>query len=190
MAEEEEEIPVKRHPRIRVQKQEQIAYHIYLSGHISSPENFIDEIFLLQTAQEGVRIFIHINSSGGYVDSGLQLINAIRSSNARVITSLESDASSMAALVFLSGHELMVHGNATMMLHNYSGGVVGKSHEMASRVEADGKHFTQLLREICVPFVSEKELKKIIDGADMYLDVEEIRKRIDKMVKKSSSPQV
>ena len=105
----------------------QVAY--YLCGEIREPQYYTELFYTLRSASETDLVYIHINSSGGDFNTGLQIINNIFSSNARVVTILEARAYSMAALIFLSGDELIVHDNCQLMFHIYSGIFAGKGNE-------------------------------------------------------------
>jgi len=69
------------------------------------------------------------------------------------------------------------------MIHNYSGGTYGKGHEQVAQVEAQKKEFGKLAHSIYVPFLTEGELARVIDGADLWMGSDEVRTRLRKMIK-------
>lgn len=154
----------------------QISY--YLSGEIQEPQYYTELFQTLHTASETDLIYLHLNSPGGSFDTGLQIINNIQSSSAHVVTVLEARAYSMAAMIFLVGDELIVHDNCQLMFHIYSGSFAGKGNEQQAQVIALGSWFEKVMFRICAPFLSSAEIEKILKGNDLWLDSDEIRRRL------------
>ena len=102
----------------------------------------------------------------------------MRASSARVVTILEARAYSMAALIFLSGDELVVHDNCQLMFHQYSGIFSGKGNEQQAQVTAVNAWFEKVMTRICTPFLSDAEIDRIVKGSDLWLDSEDIRRRL------------
>jgi ATP-dependent protease ClpP protease subunit len=137
----------------------------------------------IQVAGPEEIIYIHLNTPGGRLDTGVQIINAMQSSSAHIIVGIEANCHSLGTLIFLAADEFIVHDNCLMMIHNFSGGTFGKGNEQQSQLEAQIKWFNQLARNLYVPFLTEDEFGKIIKGEDLWLQSEEIRGRLEKMVK-------
>jgi ATP-dependent Clp protease protease subunit len=154
----------------------QVAY--YLCGEIQEPQYYTELFYTLRTASDTDLIYLHLNSPGGDFNTGLQIINNILASSARVVTILEARAYSMAALIFLSGDELIVHDNCQLMFHIYSGIFSGKGNEHQAQVIAVSGWFEKVMSRICTPFLSDIEIDKILKGADVWMDSDEIRHRL------------
>jgi ATP-dependent Clp protease protease subunit len=154
----------------------QISY--YLCGEIMEPQYYTDMFHGLRTASGTDAIYLHLNSSGGDFNTGLQIINNIAASEASVVTILEARAYSMAALIFLSGDRLVVHDNCQLMFHIYSGYFSGKGNEQQAEVIAVGKWFEKVMARICVPFLSDAEIGRILKGSDLWMDSDEISHRL------------
>ena len=157
----------------------QISY--YLCGEILEPQYYTEMFYTLRTASHSDLIYLHLNSSGGDFNTGLQIINNIIASEARVITILEARAYSMAALIFLAGDKLIVHDNCQLMFHIYSGYFSGKGNEQQAEVIAVGKWFEKVMARICIPFLTEAEIGRILKGADLWMDSDEISHRLMRM---------
>lgn len=155
--------------------------HFYISDAIKAPHEYIDMIHRIQTASEHDSVIIHLNSPGGQLDTGVQLINAIRNSQATVTTCIESEAHSMAALLFLAGDELVVNDNCMMMFHNFSGGTVGKGNEAFASIDAHLKWYGKLTKELSEHFLTEEEVERVMRGEDLWMQTEEIRERAEAM---------
>ncbi len=157
--------------------------HFYLSEVIGEPVKYIDMIHRIKMAGPEDIIYIYLNTQGGHVNTGVQIINAMQVSQAHIITVLEGEVASLGTLIFLSGDEFIVHDNCLFMIHNFSGGTQGKGHEQAAAVHGTIKWFTKLARRIYIPFLTEDELDRIIRGEDFWMDSDDVRNRLTKMVK-------
>jgi ATP-dependent protease ClpP protease subunit len=153
----------------------------YLSDEIGPPLAYTDLLNTLRTAGENDMILLHLNTPGGNFDTGLQIINNISASKAHVITVLEARAYSMGAMIFLAGHELIVHDNCQLMFHNYSSSIIGKGNEQHAQVLAIGKWFEKTMSRVCHPFLTRDEIDSILRGEDIWMDSDDIRKRLNKM---------
>lgn len=159
---------------------------VYL-GDIELAHEYTDLLHKFNTANESDTFHMHINSHGGYIYSGVQLINAMQNSLGKVITYIESSAISMGALIFMAGDEKVVYNDTQLMFHNYSGGFAGKSHEIRTAVEAEDIRFVTLLRRLCSGFLTEKEIVGIIAGDDLWLTADQVNSRFsNNKVKKSN----
>ena len=136
--------------------------------------------YTLRTAGDTDLIYLHLNSPGGDFNTGLQIINNIAASSARVVTILEARAYSMAALIFLSGDELIVHDNCQIMFHTYSGIFAGKGNEQQAEIAAVGRWFEKVMRRICTPFLTDDEVNLILKGADYWIDSDDITRRLSR----------
>lgn len=157
--------------------------HFYLSKGIGEPDQYVDMVYRIASAGPNDVIYIHLNTPGGQIDTGVQIINAMRNSQAKVVTILESTAYSLGTLIFLAGDELVVHDNCMMMFHNFNGGLIGKGNELVSELEATVKWFEALAKDIYIPFLTEEEFDQIVRGEDMWIQTPEIKARLERMMK-------
>ena len=157
----------------------QVSY--YLCGELQAPQYYTELFYTLRTAAETDLVYLHINSPGGDFNTGLQIINNMLASEAHVVTVLEARAYSMAALIFLAGDKLIVHDNCQLMFHIYSGYFSGKGNEQQAEVIAVGKWFEKVMARICIPFLSEAEIGRILTGSDLWMDSDEISHRLMRM---------
>jgi len=186
---EEEEVEEKEPRPYNFYQQKMVArqLHYYLSGPIEDPSKYTEMIHQIRTAGQNDVVNIHLNTPGGYVSTGVQIISAMRASQGHIVTHLEGEACSMGALLFLSADEMVVYDDSLIMFHNYSGAAFGKGHEITASVEATNKWYSKLAKTICTPFLTVAELNKIFDGADMWMLSDEVETRLKKMTKKLAS---
>ena len=158
-------------------------HHFYISGGVEDPAKYIEMIHRIKTAGPNDIIYIYLNTPGGRIDTGIQIISAMTSSPAHIVTVLEGEVCSLGTLIFLSGDEFVVHDHCMFMIHNYSGGTYGKGHEQVAQLEAMTREFGKMAHDIYVPFLTEDELDRVIKGEDLWMGSDEVRIRLQKMVK-------
>jgi len=155
-------------------------YHFYISDQIEDYKPYQDFINILKTAEEHDRILVYLNCPGGDLYVAIQIINAIRTSRANVVTCMDGQVCSAATLIFLSGHEYIVNKHCSFMIHNYSEGVFGKGNEIISRVKHATDWFKKLTYEIYGGFLTDIEIKDMLEGKDIWLDSDEVLLRLQK----------
>lgn len=177
-----EKRPYAHYEQILIQK----VQHFYLTGIINEPAEYIDMIHKISMATSDEIIYIHLNLLGGNLATGMQIINAMKTSFAKIVCSLDGEAYSLGSLIFLAADEFIIHDNSLMMIHNYQGGVYGSGHEQVQELEATVEWFNTLASDYYIPFLSKKELKAILKGVPMWLQAEQIRTRLGKMIAKKT----
>jgi ATP-dependent Clp protease protease subunit len=156
--------------------------HFYIGTRVSDPEDYFPMIHEIETASANDTIYMHLNTTGGNLATGVQIISAMRESVANIICSIEGECHSLGTLIGLSGDELVVSPLAIVMFHNWSGGSTGKGNEQMAEIVATNKWFRKLAREIYVPFLSHEEVERILKGEDIWMDAEEINRRLSAML--------
>lgn len=146
----------------------------YLSGEISSPENYIEWFDAIRNAKYEDIVKIYINSSGGHMDTALQFLRVLSETQAEVICSIEGACASAATIIFLAADSLEVTPNSLFMVHNYSSGAFGKGNEMVSQIMFERTWSEKLFNTVYKHFMSEEEIKNVLNGQDLWLDSEEV----------------
>jgi len=156
-------------------------YSFYLSKEIGPPEFYTDMVHQIRTANPNDKIFIILNTPGGDVDTGVQIINAMKSSPAVCVAVLESSAHSMGSFIFLAADDWIVNNNCTMLLHNYTGASYGKGNEQEAQIKSDNKMFKEMCEDFYRPFLTQKEITLLLNGKDIWLHSTEISTRLNKV---------
>lgn len=154
----------------------QISY--YITGSIQQSHHYTELFYTLRTASATDMIYLHLNTSGGDFDTGIQIINNMLASNAHVVTVLEARAYSMGAFLFLAADEMIVHDNCQLLFHSYSGVFSGKGNEQQAQALALASWFGKFMERTCQPFLTAQEVKNILKGSDLWMDSDEIRHRL------------
>lgn len=156
-------------------------HQYYLVGEIGAPDFYTDLLHVLNTAEENDLITIHINSVGGDAFTAIQIMSAISTCKGVVHTTIEGEAASAASIIFLTGHYMSVAPFSLMMCHNWAGLMCGKGHEMIAHLDFNKRNFKALLYKVYSKFLTDEEIAKIEDGADLYFDADEIMQRLKQM---------
>lgn len=155
-------------------------YHFYISDVIEDHAPFYELLNTLKTAEAHDRVIIYLNCPGGALYVAIQIVNAIQTSQATVITCLDGQVCSAATLIFLAGHEYIVNKHGSFMIHNYSEGVFGKGNEIISRVKHATDWFEKLTYDIYGNFLTPEEIQGVLQGKDLWLDSDAVLERLQK----------
>src|SRR5882724_140496 len=77
-------------------------------------------------------ILVTISSNGGDVSVGTAIYNMLKRHPANKVVRVMGLAASMASVIAMAGDEVVMPGNAMLMIHNPWGGVMGESKEIKS----------------------------------------------------------
>ena len=157
-------------------------HHFYLSSPFEDPIHYVEMMHIIRTAGPEDTIYLHLNTPGGNLSTGAQLISAMQSSQAHIIAAAEGEVCSLGTIIFFAADEFVVHDNSLMMFHNFSGGTWGKGHEQAAQLEASIEYFNNLAQRLYVPFLSISEIDRIARGDDIWMQSEEVKARLQNMV--------
>jgi ATP-dependent Clp protease protease subunit len=152
--------------------------NLYLCGEIKAAEEYVEWFQLFRAAGETDIIYIRINSEGGDLFAALQIVRAIQESNATIICSVEGICMSAATLIFLSADRFELSDHTMFMFHNYSSGTIGKGGEMYDQITHFRAWSDKLFNSFYKDFLTPEEIKSMLDNKDIWLDAEEVAKRL------------
>ena len=177
--------PVNQNSRI-ISKNAVNIHEFYLSGDIESSEDYIDWFDIIRSASPNDILKFYINSSGGDLFTAIQFLRVLSDTDATISVSVEGACMSAATLIFLCGHQFEVSPHSMFMFHNYSGGTFGKGGEMLDQLQHERVWSEKLLREIYSDFLTEQEIVSMLNNKDLWMDGDEVIKRLEKRSKKVS----
>jgi len=153
-------------------------YKVYLTNHIDVPHTYNQLVHLLQVAEHYHTIELYINNGGGAIDSAFFIIDAIKSTDAHVVAHLSGTVASAATIIALSCDDVICSKYLSFMIHNYSTGTSGKGHEIKAYQNFTDRELNKAFREIYTGFLTEDEMTRVIEGADMWLNEDEVADRL------------
>lgn len=153
-------------------------HEFYLTGEITSPDDYIEWFDAIRHAKETDIIKIYINSYGGDLFTAIQFMRVLADTEATVITSVEGACMSAATMIFMCADSFEVTPHSIFMFHNYSGGTIGKGGEMIDQLQHERKWSERLLKEIYQDFMTNEEIEAMLSNKDLWMDGEEVVKRM------------
>ena len=135
----------------------------------------VAQLLFLRMEDPKKEISIFINSPGGYITSGLAILDTMRFLGCDIKTYCIGQASSMAAVILAAGTKGMRYAlpNSRIMIHQPEGGVIGTSidiHLQAQEILKMKQRLATILGE-CVD--KDPETIKADSDRDLYMSAEE-----------------
>lgn len=154
-------------------------HEFYLCGNIESADEYIEWFDVIRHSGPTDVIRLFINSYGGDLFTAIQFMRVLSETEATVIVSVEGACMSAATMIFLCADQFEVSEHTMFMFHNYSGGVIGKGGEMLDQLQHERVWSEKLLRDIYKDFLNEEEIKSMLNNKDLWMDGEEVIKRLE-----------
>jgi len=162
-------------------------HEFYLVGEITEPSDYLEWFDTIRHAGETDIIKIYINSEGGDLFTAIQFLRVLSDTPATIICSVEGACMSAATLVFMCGQQFEVTPHSIFMFHNYSGGAMGKGGEMIDQLQHERRWSERLMKEVYKDFLSLEEIKSMLDNKDIWMDGEEVVKRVNAKIQKNKA---
>ena len=154
-------------------------HEFYLCGNIESADEYIEWFDIIRHSGPTDVIRLFINSYGGDLFTAIQFMRVLAETEATVIVSVEGACMSAATMIFLCADQFEVSEHTMFMFHNYSGGVMGKGGEMLDQLQHERVWSEKLLRSVYEDFLTEEEIQSMLNNKDLWMDGEEIIKRLE-----------
>lgn len=149
----------------------------FITGSIDEPSHYNELCYLLHSSNKDDKFILHINTPGGIIDSAFMVADAIKHSKGHVKGRLSGTVASAGTIIAMQCHELEVADHLSFMIHNYSGGMAGKGHEMKARQRFTDIHLNNAFKTFYKGFLSSEEMDSVIDGTDLWMGSEEVVER-------------
>jgi ATP-dependent Clp protease protease subunit len=149
----------------------------FITGSIEEPKQYNELCYSLNIADEYMTVYLNINTPGGIIDSALMVVDAINKSKAKVVGTLTGTVASAGTIIAMACDELIIAPHLSFMIHNYSGGMSGKGHEMKARQKFTDEHLNDAFTYFYKGFLSEIEMTNVIDGTDLWMGTNEVISR-------------
>lgn len=163
-------------------------HEFYLTGEITDAEDYLDWFDTIRHAGELDVVKIYINSIGGDLFTAIQFLRVLSDTAATKIISVEGACMSAATMIFMCADQFEVTPHSIFMFHNYSGGTIGKGGEMIDQLQHERKWSERLLNEVYKGFLTKDEIHAMLDNKDIWMDGDEVVRRINTMKKSNSNP--
>lgn len=105
--------------------QEKNSTTVYITDSIEAPSEYNEVCHLLSAASPAEVFTFIINTPGGYIDSAVMLIDAIKNSKAHTVAKITGTVASAGTIITLACDDIEIADHTAFMIHNYSGAVIG-----------------------------------------------------------------
>ena len=163
---------------------------VYINTSIDEPSYYSEICYILSTLTKEETVNFHINTPGGILDSAFQLVDAIKGCRATTVAKLTGTVASAGTIIALSCDKLIVAEHTSFMIHNYSTNAYGKGNELKARQEHIDKSTNDAFKEFYSGFLTDKEVKEVINGKDIWLTADEVRMRWQRKLDNATVPRI
>lgn len=164
-----------------------LVHEFYLTGEIEDAEKYLEWFDVIRNASPADTVKLYINSPGGDLFTTLQFLRVMADTEATVVTSVEGACMSAATMIFLHGHIHEVTPHSLFMFHDYSSGTFGKGGEQYDQIQFERQWSRKFMSEVYADFLTPAEIESMMHNKDIWMDHEEVLKRLDAMQKKHKS---
>lgn len=157
-------------------------YRIFIDTLISTDEKwYYKTINILRDATVNDIIELHLNTPGGSIYTGLNIIDAVNISKAKVNLHISGLCASCGTLIFAGGkyNEIMINDHTTFLFHSVWSGTFGKVHEMKDVVQNTEEQMKLMFEEIYKDILTRDELDEIYKGRELYLLGRDVKERLE-----------
>lgn len=164
--------------KLIVNREQDYIFHVNLDQDITDPQDYRELTELLQTARKEQIIKILFNTSGGNVDTALQLYNLIKDCNAKTIAEIYR-AYSSGSMIAMACDEFNIKTFSSMMVHstlwsNLEGNAFSlKNHnDFVTKIDHD------IFKRIYKRILTDEEIETVLIGKEIWLYEDELIKRL------------
>lgn len=158
-------------------------YQYFLDEEIKELAYYRNLVKTLSSATDNDIVEIIINTDGGSLDTAETIISAISESDALVRANIIGKAYSAGSLIAMACHEVVVGSLATMMVHQASYGIGGNHTNILDQSHFMERRLTNLYERCYKWFLTEKEMKAVKQGVELWMTSDEIISRFNRRSK-------
>lgn len=127
---------------------------------------------------EGDLVVFRISTPGGDLAGLVELLHAISNTDADTMAEVVGDAYSAGSLLALACDSIVIGKYANFLCHSCSFGSRGKSTDVQRHVQHLSKYAEDIFRECYEHFLTEEEIKDVLEGKELYLNNNEVSERL------------
>jgi|694.fasta_scaffold01034_8 ATP-dependent Clp protease protease subunit len=161
--------------------------HFYINGIIEDEDDFVDLIDCLYQGKPNENIYIHLNTPGGRLDITMQLLNAIKASEATVVGIADGQVMSAGSIILFACPNISIMPYSYLMMHDGSEGLGGKMNENIKQAIFTQALLKKIYMDVYQPFFSVEEIEGILGGKDMWVSAEDIMQRVQNVVEQAEA---
>lgn len=157
-------------------------FDVFIHDGISTPDEYSKLAYLLQEATEGQTVRFFLNTPGGSAESGYMLYENIKNCKAKTVAIPQGCVASAGTFLTLACDEIEVTPFLEFMIHEISAyGIGGKLSDIHTYQTFAKEHTKATFALIYGGFLSEAEIRKVLNGKEIWLSGEEVLTRFTAM---------
>lgn len=147
--------------------------------HLGQFQNLID---VCEDAHQDEVIVLNVMCNGGRFDVTTRVFNALRNTEATVLTINQNVAASGGSILLLAGDQIGYAPFSTTMIHTSTlGQYPDKLPEVLGSVTHHDKTLRDFYTEVYTGFLTEEELEDVLKGQPIYVYDDEHNERLERM---------
>ena len=155
-------------------------YRIFITEEIAEPKYYRMATNALMEAGMDDEVEIILNTSGGNLDTTLQMVSAIRACMAPVTAVCMGSVESAGTMIMMACDYMTIHPYTAFMFHAPYTELVGDSSAIRNRLEFDSEYYQNLFLDIYEGFMDESEILDILETTgEVWMTHEEVEDRLD-----------
>ena len=150
---------------------------------IIEPRYYREVCHAIANTSEYDQVEFEIASPGGHLEGLQVLLTAIAKTEATSVAYINGPCHSAASILALHCDVIHVSPYASMLVHFVSYGAIGKAVDIALKVDHVQQICQELFQETYEGFLTPDEINNCLHGYELWLDAEEIQKRLARKLK-------
>lgn len=151
-------------------------FNIYITDVITGPDEYTNVFETLLEARDDETIRFILSTPGGRLDTINKIRGLAQLTEAHTVA-VVGDVASAGTILALSFDDIIVLPNIEFFIHNYSGGVGGKGHELYAHAAFLQKEMPKIFEDFYKDFLTPTEILEVLSGQDIYLNADEVNER-------------
>lgn len=152
-------------------------FNVFIFRGIESPEQFIPAIEAMQVANENDLVVVHLTTPGGDIDATDTFLQACKMCRGRIVFNATGGVHSAGTLILMNADEVIFSEGFNALVHNGMVGHGGKFSDWSAASDYARRHMEDLFWKTYRGFMSDDEIKQMIEGKDFWFDAAEFKKR-------------
>jgi ATP-dependent protease ClpP protease subunit len=155
---------------------------IKIWGDITEPEDWVEEILLIEDAQESDVIILDLCTGGGFTDTAMLFERALRTTQAKTVARIGPTCASAGSIIALACSSWELDDTSELMAHTGAYGISGKDVDILEHANFARQQMHRLFQRVYSGFLTQDEIADIIKGTPMYFNSEAIAERLDNLM--------
>lgn len=156
-------------------------YIVFFDREIGGAATYRELVVFLYKLDEKDTIYFKLFTPGGDAYASLMIYNSIQECKAKTIADIYF-AYSGGSIIAMACDEIKIHKFSKMMIHGYQlgGFIAGSSDELRKIFNDADEESDEMLKRIFGDFLTRRQLQRVLDGENLYLNEEELTKLIER----------